>query len=102
MSSIVTKQLSKFQNVEVLNNIFLRGFEADIVIRKTSTVNGEEEDAVVNIELDGPSHRHNLSKKHFCELRDDNLRREHGIRIERVELCSKTAVSDIDKIINSI
>jgi uncharacterized protein involved in outer membrane biogenesis len=54
------------------------------------------------IELDGPSHRHNLSKKHFCELRDDNLRRDHGIRIERVELSSKSAASDIYKIINII
>ena len=79
---MVRKQLGQSPDgVELLNNILLHGFEADIVIRKTSIVNGIETVVVVNIELDGPSHKRDFSKKHFCELRDDYLRREHGIRI---------------------
>jgi hypothetical protein len=99
--SMISEKFSQSPDVQVSSNVLLHGFEADIVIRKTSIVDGKEVVAVLNIELDGPSHKHDLSKKHFCELRDDYLRREHDIRIERVELRTMKD-SDIHKIINSL
>ena len=84
------KALGSHADIELRNNELLFGFEADIVVRKKST---DGKVAIVNIELDGPHHKHNLSKRHFCELRDQYLVTEHGVRIERWELIPTNLLS---------
>ena len=84
------KALSSHAGIELRNNELLFGFEADIVIRKKS-IDGKV--VIVNIELDGPHHKHNLSKRRFCELRDQYLITEHGVRIERWKLISTDLLS---------
>ena len=67
------------QNIAIVErveyNVFISGFEADIIVRLKSR-------AALNIEIDGPSHTYNLSKRRFCGLRDRVLEKE-GIRVER-------------------
>ena len=67
------------QNIAILErveyNVFISGFEADIIVRLKSR-------AALNIEIDGPSHTYNLSKRRFCGLRDRVLEKE-GIRVVR-------------------
>ena len=78
------EKLGNIPNIQISNNEYLKGFEADIVIRKRSVVDTEVV-TVLNIELDGPSHKYDLTKKHFCVLRDEHLNRQHGIIIKRFE-----------------
>ena len=99
---IVHSQLSQVPNVQILNNIYLHGFECDIVIRKTSIANGKEIITDMNIELDGPSHNR-PNRRRFCQLRDDYLSREHGVIIKRFELQrlqSSSFINTIKKLIN--
>jgi len=78
----------------VSSNEYIEGFEADIVIRKQSSSSVEEghvkkeKSTIVNVELDGPVHKHNLTKKRFCEARDRYLVDSMGVRVVRWELMS--------------
>ena len=92
---MIYKEHSQTSNFEILNNIYLHGFEADIVIRKMSLVDGKEMMAVLNIELDGPKHSY-PTKRHFCKLRDEFLTREYGILIKRLELKGNQDSQDSD------
>ena len=78
------------KSVSLSTNEWLESFEADLVIRVTcadSTV------VTIDIELDGPSHHASGSGKRFDDLRDDYLRREHGVFVERWNLMSRRNMS---------
>ena len=78
--------------VEVLEtqyNTLLYGFEADMVV-KYVMANGET--AVLDIEIDGPSHGI-ARKRYFCSLRDELLEREFGVRVLRVATGSRLSKS---------
>eukprot|EP01036_Dinobryon_divergens_P033019 gene33017-42718_t len=68
--------------VAVESNIWLHGYEADIVLRIGGEYRGMNiVDAVVNVEVDGPSHD-SLKKRRFCSTRDWRMRRE-GVQVQR-------------------
>jgi hypothetical protein len=69
----------------VESNIWLHGYEADIVLRISGEYRGMNiVDAVVNVEVDGPSHE-SLKKRRFCSTRDWRMRRE-GVQVERLKV----------------
>ena len=69
----------------VESNIWLHGYEADIVLRISGEYRGMNiVDAVVNVEVDGPSHD-SLKKRRLCSTRDWRMRRE-GVRVERCKV----------------
>eukprot|EP01036_Dinobryon_divergens_P036247 gene36247-47154_t len=71
--------------VAVESNIWLHGYEADIVLRIGGVYRGMNIlDAVVNVEVDGPSHD-SLKKRRFCSTRDWRMRRE-GVQVERLKV----------------
>jgi hypothetical protein len=81
--------------VGVESNIWLHGYEADIVLRIGGVYRGMNIlDAVVNVEVDGPSHD-SLKSRRFCNTRDWRMRRE-GVRVERwkVRLLSTSGKSE--------
>ena len=65
------------------SNEFLYGFEVDIIVRKQIT---NQTPRILVIEVDGPSHRSDLTSKGFDKLRDAHLAKEYGIIVERWEL----------------
>jgi hypothetical protein len=68
--------------VAVESNIWLHGYEADIVLRIGGEYRGMNiVDAIVNVEVDGPSHD-SLKSRRFCSTRDWRMHRE-GVRVER-------------------
>ena len=92
-----SEALRDISGVTVSSNEYIEGFEADIVIRKQSSSSSssieeshikKEKSTIVNVELDGPVHKHNLTKKRFCEARDRYLVDSMGVRVVRWELMS--------------
>jgi hypothetical protein len=90
-----SEALRDISGVTVSSNEYIEGFEADIVIRKQPSSSSVEEShikkeksTIVNVELDGPVHKHNLTKKRFCEARDRYLVDSMGVRVVRWELMS--------------
>jgi hypothetical protein len=71
-------------------NEFLFGFEADIVIRIYDDSSKKSVSKIINIEIDGPTHRYTFRKQCFCALRDEHLKRVHGVEITRWDLLSPT------------
>ena len=68
--------------VQVDSNIWLYGYEADIVLRIGGEYRGEKvSDVVVNVEVDGPSHDSLKSQRH-SRIRDWRMRRQ-GVHVER-------------------
>ena len=88
--------------VTLSNNEYIEGFEADIVIRKesSSSLSVEESSSkkelstIINVELDGPIHKHKLRKKRFCEARDRYLFDTVGVRVVRWELMSMRGLTN--------
>ena len=93
-----SEALRDISGVTVSSNEYIEGYEADIVIRKQSSSSSlssveeshikKEKSTIVNVELDGPVHKHNLTKKRFCEARDRYLVDSMGVRVVRWELMS--------------
>jgi hypothetical protein len=80
--------------VSVSSNEFLNGFESDLVIRVTSDGGLS---TVINVELDGPHHKYILRTMRFCALRDQLLRQQHGVRVVRWDLLSRSQQRKSDK-----
>jgi very-short-patch-repair endonuclease len=72
--------------VSIANNVWLHGYEADIVLETTRSATSAVD--IINIEIDGPLHVYE-TKKLFCSIRDEYLR-EQGIEVVRIELFSAT------------
>jgi hypothetical protein len=69
-------------HVQVDSNIWLHGYEADIVLRISGEYRGVRiVDTVVNVEVDGPSHSSLSSRRHNV-IREWRMRQE-GVRVER-------------------
>jgi len=69
-------------HVQVESNIWLHGYEADIVLRISGEYRGVRiVDTVVNVEVDGPSHSRLSSRRHSV-IREWRMRQE-GVRVER-------------------
>ena len=73
--ALANAALASDSSVTVTSNEFLFGFEADIVLRK--------EGSIVNVELDGTARHFGATSKTFCRLRDEYLKKEHGVHVER-------------------
>ena len=73
----VRNLLEGYPSCEMFCNVWLHGFEADLVV-KTGT--GCE----INIEVDGPSHAL-PTKRLFCHRRDGVLIKRHGVVVIRVD-----------------
>ena len=89
-----------FRGVRVLveSNIWLHGYEADIVLRIGGQYGGSKIiGAVVNVEVDGPSHE-SLKSKRLCSIRDWRMRRE-GVRVERWKVQILTSPGKIEKLL---
>ena len=69
--------LEGYPSCEMFCNVWLHGFEADLVVR---TGSGCE----INIEVDGPSHAL-PTKRLFCYRRDEVLSKRHGVVVIRVD-----------------
>jgi hypothetical protein len=68
--------------VQVESNVWLYGYEADIVLRIGGEYRGlKVSDVVVNVEVDGPSHDGLKSQRH-SSIRDWRMRRQ-GVHVER-------------------
>jgi len=81
--------------VYVDSNIWLHGYEADIVLRINGGYRGMKvNEVVVNVEVDGPSHDSLKSQRH-SRIRDWRMRRQ-GVHVERwkVQLLNKTGKSE--------
>jgi hypothetical protein len=77
----IPKALRSVQ-VHVESNIWLHGYEADIVLRMGGEYRGLKiADVVVNVEVDGPRHDSLKSQRH-CRTRDWRMRRQ-GVLVER-------------------
>jgi hypothetical protein len=81
-------------DISLSGNEFLNGFESDLVIRVASD---RGLPIIINVELDGPHHKYVLSKKRFCALRDQLLQQQHGVRIVRWDLMSRSQQQKSDK-----
>lgn len=89
-----------YPELTLATNEYLYGFEADIIVRR---MHGAKVSTLV-IEVDGPSHRRDLTSKHFDVLRDEYLAREHDVIVERWELVLTNLLSNtqiIEKFHNS-
>ena len=76
---------------KISNNEWLHCFEADIVVRYQSGALGigsKLKEVVINVEVDGPSHKKSGSKKRFDDERDDCLKRKQGVQVYRIDLTS--------------
>ena len=75
----------KSVHVHVESNIWLHGYEADIVLHIGGEYRGSKiADVVVNVEVDGPSHDSLRSRRH-CRTRDWRMRRQ-GVLVERCKV----------------
>jgi hypothetical protein len=81
-------------DVSLSRNEYLNGFESDLVIRVASD---EGLSTIINVEVDGPHHKYLLSKKRFCALRDQLLLQQHGVRVVRWDLMSRSQQGKSDK-----
>jgi hypothetical protein len=69
-------------HVQVDSNIWLYGYEADIVLKIGGEYRGKRvSDVVVNVEVDGPSHDSLKSQRH-SRIRDWRMRQQ-GVHVER-------------------
>ena len=96
---IIYRALESIPSIEVVSNSWLFGFEADIVIRKT--IPGSSRFSAINIELDGTFHKIDRTKHRFCKLRDQHLRRDYGVHVERWDLVSLSLNHSVAAIIES-
>jgi hypothetical protein len=92
--------------LEMETNKYLHGFEADILLRGTTTTasKGADEEGdtggvsamkdidqprrllkLINIEIDGVHHHSQHRKKTFCKYRDLYLQQVHGVHVVRVD-----------------
>ena len=91
---------ANYPAVTLTTNEWLHGFEADLVFRLSPLLEGSAATAasslsstiIVNIELDGPSHRSSGSPKLFESLRDKCLL-QHGVHVERWNLLAMRRLS---------
>jgi hypothetical protein len=74
-------------DISLSGNEFLNGFESDLVIRVASDGGLS---TIINVELDGPHHKYDLSKRRFCALRDQLLQEQHGVRVVRWDLMARS------------
>jgi len=105
LSGAVTKVISSMDTTheyEVLSNVLLHGFEADIVVQRkvsqspsvsciTSTLSSPP--LCINVESDGEVHEL-YRKKRFCSLRDKYLEREKGVVVLRLTVAEMRRLSD--------
>jgi hypothetical protein len=77
----IPKALRSVQ-VHVESNIWLHGYEADIVLRIEGEYRGSKlAGVIVNVEVDGPSHN-SLKSQRRCRTRDWRMQRQ-GVLVER-------------------
>ena len=82
-------------HVQVDSNIWLYGYEADIVLQIGGEYRGKRvSDVVVNVEVDGPSHDSLKSQRH-SRIRDWRMRQK-GVQVERwkVQLLSTSGQTE--------
>jgi hypothetical protein len=106
-----TRQNTVSLAVAVSSNIWLHGFEADIVLtvskknpmQQLKETTSSDIAAIINVEVDGPRHRR-MKVKSFCKIRDERMRRE-GVRVARWDIvdmeqrgCLKST-KDIEKLL---
>lgn len=66
--SSVKRVFATYPDVSILSNVYLRGFESDVLVIIPASQNKPA--VVINVELDGPHHVYFPSKQRFTRLRD--------------------------------
>ena len=87
------------QGLQVLvdSNIWLQGYEADIVLRISGEHLGMKLDVVVNVEVDGPCHDSLKSQRH-SKIRDWRMRRQ-GVHVERWKVELLNAPNQVERLL---
>jgi hypothetical protein len=84
-------------NIEILQNIRLFGFECDLVLK---IINKQNQIEYINLEIDGATHQW-LRKQQFCSLRDQYLREKHNVDILRYNIMNIDEFSIANDIVNT-
>ena len=96
LDAIDAQVTARLPGAHCMRNRLLHGFEADCVLQM-------ESGAIVNIEIDGPTHRH-PRKRRFCEARDQYLYERHGVVVKRIDLMRLTRMvsrADVNNVVSN-
>ena len=85
-SSLAFKSVVDMSGVSVSCNEHVGAFEADLIFRLEAS-NWK----AINVEIDGPSHEHNINKMRFLGMRDRYIRETMGMEVVRVRLPTNSA-----------